>query len=141
VEGGRARQRVSMYYGATLTRRIYPPTQVIRAVPYDAVRLSAYEAYKSAFKDSEGNLPVPARLSAGALAGMTSTLVTYPLDTIRFRLAVDPAMKSIPQVRRPQSVQSCSLGCVGSPPLRIPIKTALVNVGSSQTTTLVRMPQ
>ena len=94
------RDRVSIYFGATLTRSTHPPTQVIRAVPYDAVRLSAYEAYKSAFKDSEGNLPVPARLCAGALAGMTSTLVTYPLDTIRFRLAIDPAMKTIPQVRR-----------------------------------------
>jgi solute carrier family 25 phosphate transporter 23/24/25/41 len=75
--------------------------QVIRAVPYDAVRLSAYEAYKTALSDDEGRLPVPARLAAGALAGMTSTLVTYPLDTIRFRLAIDPAMKTIPQVTHP----------------------------------------
>jgi len=72
--------------------------QVIRAIPYDAVRLCAYEQFKNILRDDEGNLSVPARLLAGAFAGMTSTFVTYPLDTIRFRLAIDPTMKSMPQV-------------------------------------------
>jgi len=36
--------------------------------------------------------------AAGACAGMTSTLVTYPLDVLRLRLAVDPACKTMSQV-------------------------------------------
>lgn len=72
--------------------------QVIRVIPYSAVQLFAYETYKRILKGKRKELPVPARLAAGACAGMTSTLVTYPLDVLRLRLAVDPACKSMSQV-------------------------------------------
>uniref|UniRef100_A0A7S0WXN8 ADP,ATP carrier protein n=1 Tax=Pyramimonas obovata TaxID=1411642 RepID=A0A7S0WXN8_9CHLO len=74
--------------------------QIIRAIPYDAVRLSAYEAFKTQLTDEHGHLPVVGRLTAGACAAMTSTLATYPLDTIRFRMAVDPTVTSMSQVVR-----------------------------------------
>ncbi|KAH0888568.1 hypothetical protein HID58_050997 [Brassica napus] len=63
--------------------------QVIRIVPYSAVQLFAYEAYKAIilFWGEDGQLSV---LGAGACAGMTSTLITYPLDVLRLRLAVEP---------------------------------------------------
>ncbi|GLJ40772.1 hypothetical protein SUGI_0843040 [Cryptomeria japonica] len=72
--------------------------QVIRVIPYSAVQLFAYEFYKKLFKGKDMELSVLGRLAAGACAGMTSTLVTYPLDVLRLRLAVDPACKSMSQV-------------------------------------------
>lgn len=72
--------------------------QVIRVIPYSAVQLFAYEFYKKFFKGKNEELSVLGRLAAGACAGMTSTLVTYPLDVLRLRLAVDPACKTMSQV-------------------------------------------
>eukprot|EP00250_Pteridium_aquilinum_P019213 c24345_g1_i2 orf=163-1767(-) len=72
--------------------------QVIRVIPYSAVQLLSYELYKKLFKGNDKELSVASRLAAGACAGMTSTLVTYPLDVLRLRLAVDPACKSMGQV-------------------------------------------
>eukprot|EP00249_Psilotum_nudum_P008736 c21476_g1_i1 orf=188-1534(+) len=72
--------------------------QVIRIVPYSAVQLFAYELYKKLFQGKDKELSVVGRLGAGACAGMTSTLVTYPLDVLRLRLAVDPACKTMGQV-------------------------------------------
>ncbi|CAK0785533.1 hypothetical protein CVIRNUC_008743 [Coccomyxa viridis] len=69
--------------------------QILKVVPYSAIQLCTYEAAKRGLRDAEGHLSIPARLTAGALAGMTATLVTYPLDTLRLRLAVDPAARSI----------------------------------------------
>ncbi|WZZ38726.1 hypothetical protein YC2023_034985 [Brassica napus] len=79
--------------------------QVIRIVPYSAVQLFAYEAYKAIilfwfsfhnFKNQgeDGQLSV---LGAGACAGMTSTLITYPLDVLRLRLAVEPGYRTMSQ--------------------------------------------
>ncbi|CAN6975461.1 unnamed protein product [Brassica oleracea var. botrytis] len=64
--------------------------QVIRIVPYSAVQLFAYEAYKAIilFWGEDGQLSV-----LGA-AGMTSTVITYPLDVLRLRLAVEPGWVS-----------------------------------------------
>ncbi|KAL5166595.1 Thylakoid ADP,ATP carrier protein, chloroplastic [Glycine soja] len=63
---------------------------VIRVVPYSAVQLFAYEIYKKIFRGENGRLSVAGRLAAGAFAGMTSTFITYPLDVLRLRLAVEP---------------------------------------------------
>ncbi|XP_002979461.2 probable envelope ADP,ATP carrier protein, chloroplastic [Selaginella moellendorffii] len=72
--------------------------QVIRVIPYSAMQLFAYETYKKLFKGTDDELSVLGRLAAGGCAGMTSTLVTYPLDVLRLRLAVDPVAKSMTQV-------------------------------------------
>lgn len=72
--------------------------QVIRIIPYSAVQLFAYETYKKLFRGKDGELSVWGRLSAGACAGMTSTLVTYPLDVLRLRLAVEPGYRTMSQV-------------------------------------------
>ncbi|CAM6104781.1 unnamed protein product [Calypogeia fissa] len=72
--------------------------QVIRVIPYSAVQLLAYETYKKILKGDNAELSVGRRLVAGACAGMTSTLVTYPLDTLRLRMAVDPTSKTMSQV-------------------------------------------
>ncbi|KAM7259243.1 hypothetical protein ACFE04_014984 [Oxalis oulophora] len=72
--------------------------QVIRIIPYSAVQLFAYETYKKLFKGKDGQLSVIGRLAAGACAGMTSTFVTYPLDVLRLRLAVEPGYQSMTEV-------------------------------------------
>ncbi|KAI4324468.1 hypothetical protein MLD38_029956 [Melastoma candidum] len=72
--------------------------QVVRIIPYSAVQLFAYEFYKKLFRGKDGELSVIGRLVAGACAGMTSTFVTYPLDVLRLRLAVEPGYKTMSQV-------------------------------------------
>lgn len=65
-------------------------------IPYSAAQLYAYEFFKHSFQDDkEKTLSVPRRLAAGACAGMVSTLATYPLDSIRLRLAVDPSIRGM----------------------------------------------
>lgn len=71
--------------------------QVLRVLPYSACQLYAYDYLKKLFKDEKGELSVPRRLAAGAGAAIISTTVTYPLDIIRLRLAVDPNVTSIGQ--------------------------------------------
>ncbi len=51
--------------------------QILKVVPYSAIQLCTYEAAKRGLRDQDGNLSIPARLTAGALAGMTATLVSY----------------------------------------------------------------
>ncbi|CAG9463828.1 unnamed protein product [Pedinophyceae sp. YPF-701] len=71
--------------------------QVARVLPYSAAQLYSYDVFKGwAGGNSPEGLTIPKKLAAGACAGMFSTLATYPLDTIRLRMAVDPASKSIP---------------------------------------------
>ncbi|KAG8504244.1 hypothetical protein CXB51_002548 [Gossypium anomalum] len=72
--------------------------QVIRVVPYSAVQLFAYETYKKLFTGKDGELSVLGRLAAGACAGMTSTFITYPLDVLRLRLAVEPGYRKMSEV-------------------------------------------
>ncbi|KGN54379.1 probable envelope ADP,ATP carrier protein, chloroplastic [Cucumis sativus] len=72
--------------------------QVIRVIPYSAVQLFAYEFYKKLFRGKDGELSVLGRLGAGACAGMTSTFITYPLDVLRLRLAVEPGYRTMSEV-------------------------------------------
>ncbi|KAM1949446.1 hypothetical protein ACFX15_009500 [Malus domestica] len=72
--------------------------QVIRIIPYSAVQLFAYEAYKKLFRGKDGELSLLGRLAAGACAGMTSTFVTYPLDVLRLRLAVEPGYRTMSEI-------------------------------------------
>ena len=70
--------------------------QVLRVVPYSAAQLYSYECYKGLLADEEtGELSVYRRLAAGACAGMTATILTHPLDTLRLRIAVDPKCKTL----------------------------------------------
>jgi len=61
-------------------------TNVIRIFPYSAVQFAAYERYKKLYKVDKDSGPFRF-LSAGASAGITSVVATYPLDLIRTRLS------------------------------------------------------
>lgn len=74
--------------------------QVLRVVPYSAAQLCSYEVLKHSLADENGDLPLARRFIAGACAGMISTLATYPLDTLRLRLAVDPSVHSVRDATR-----------------------------------------
>ncbi|KAK8935241.1 hypothetical protein KSP39_PZI013467 [Platanthera zijinensis] len=50
------------------------------------------------FSNKDGELSVVGRLFAGACAGMTSTFVTYPLDVLRLRLAVETGSRTMSQI-------------------------------------------
>lgn len=63
-------------------------TNVVRVVPYAATQFASYDFYKNLLISHEGPLTNIERLSAGALAGMTATTLTHPLDVIRLRLSV-----------------------------------------------------
>ena len=81
--------------------------QVLRVLPYSALQLYGYEQFKNLLDCKEGDKwQVAKRLVAGASAGMLATLVTYPLDTIRLRMAVDASIKTMPQAIRLLSKES-----------------------------------
>ena len=60
-----------------------------RVIPYAAIQFTAHEQFKKQF-GSVHNEPLPPlkRFFAGALAGLTAAVVTYPLDMVRARMAV-----------------------------------------------------
>ncbi|OQO29248.1 hypothetical protein B0A51_05462 [Rachicladosporium sp. CCFEE 5018] len=67
-------------------------TNCIRIVPYSAVQFGSYNIYKKGFEPSPGAPLTPvSRLLCGAMAGITSVSVTYPLDIVRTRLSIQTA--------------------------------------------------
>jgi len=68
-------------------------TNVLRVIPYSACQFTSYDMFKSKMVGSDGQLSPLQRVLAGALAGITATTVTHPLDVIRLRLAVEVNLK------------------------------------------------
>lgn len=64
---------------------------VIRVAPSKAIELFAYDTVNkqlSAKPGEQPKLPIPASLVAGACAGVSSTLCTYPLELLKTRLTI-----------------------------------------------------
>lgn len=61
---------------------------MVPAAPCRCVQFASHEQYKQLLASSGGKLSLPQRLAAGAMAGMTATALTHPLDTVRLRLAM-----------------------------------------------------
>jgi len=56
---------------------------MVRIFPYAAIQFTSYEMYKKMFGDKSHI----SKFGAGSAAGVTAVAFTYPLDTIRARLA------------------------------------------------------
>ncbi|PON80761.1 Mitochondrial carrier protein [Parasponia andersonii] len=64
---------------------------VIRVAPSKAIELFVYDTVNkqlSAKPGEQPKLPIPASLVAGACAGVSSTLCTYPLELLKTRLTI-----------------------------------------------------
>ncbi|KAK9279816.1 hypothetical protein L1049_013498 [Liquidambar formosana] len=64
---------------------------VIRVAPSKAIELFAYDTVNKQLSPKPGEqpkLPLPASLVAGACAGVSSTLCTYPLELLKTRLTI-----------------------------------------------------
>ncbi|KAG8802201.1 hypothetical protein FRC16_010183 [Serendipita sp. 398] len=96
----------------------------LRIVPYSAVQFTTYEQCKK-FVSSHGiELNTYTRLGSGAVAGIVSVTVTYPLDLVRARLSVASATFS--RLNGEQSAASTS-----SSPLRPSASSSTVSLSSS----------
>ncbi|XP_018326448.1 graves disease carrier protein homolog [Agrilus planipennis] len=61
--------------------------QMVRIFPYAATQFTAFELYKRFFDGIFGPTSHLDKFFAGSCAGLTAVALTYPLDTIRARLA------------------------------------------------------
>ncbi|OMO61411.1 Endoplasmic reticulum-adenine nucleotide transporter [Corchorus capsularis] len=71
---------------------------VIRIAPSKAIELFAYETVKKQLTPEHGEqplLPIPPSFIAGAVAGVSSTLCTYPLELLKTRLTVKADYKNL----------------------------------------------
>ncbi|PTU18663.1 hypothetical protein P175DRAFT_0503463 [Aspergillus ochraceoroseus IBT 24754] len=67
-------------------------TNCIRIIPYSAVQFGSYNFYKRFAETSpNADLSPLRRLLCGGAAGITSVVVTYPLDIVRTRLSIQSA--------------------------------------------------
>lgn len=65
---------------------------VIRVAPSKAIELFAYDTVNKKLSHKPGEpskIPIPPALVAGACAGVSSTLVTYPLELLKTRLTIE----------------------------------------------------
>ncbi|MBZ3875604.1 Solute carrier family 25 member 43 [Sciurus carolinensis] len=71
----------------------------LRLFPCSAVQLAAYRKFVGLFTDDSGHISQQSSIMAGSLAGIVSTIVTYPTDLIKTRLIVqnmlEPSYKGI----------------------------------------------
>ncbi|GMI94646.1 EMBRYO DEFECTIVE 104, suppressor of high stearate content 1, SODIUM HYPERSENSITIVE 1 [Hibiscus trionum] len=68
---------------------------VIRVAPSKAIELFAFDTVNKQLSPKPGEeakIPIPASLLAGACAGVSSTLVTYPLELVKTRLTIEKNM-------------------------------------------------
>ncbi|KAG8929452.1 hypothetical protein FRC02_005575 [Tulasnella sp. 418] len=76
----------------------------IRIIPYSAVQFTTYETLKKLFShNGKKELDTITRLTAGALAGITSVCSTYPLDLVRARLSIVSASLQFAHTQTPQT--------------------------------------
>ncbi|KTW31126.1 uncharacterized protein T551_01199 [Pneumocystis jirovecii RU7] len=77
----------------------------LRIFPYSSMQFASYAVYKELLMPfGKTELDTPQRLTAGALAGITSVVVTYPLDITRTRLSIQSASLPLKQINGNQEL-------------------------------------
>jgi len=70
---------------------------LLRVVPYSATTFATFDAYTVVVRDAAPGLgDVGVRFVSGAAAGATATALTYPLDVLRARMAVQVGKEAAP---------------------------------------------
>nr|BAN21060.1 mitochondrial uncoupling protein, putative [Riptortus pedestris] len=67
--------------------------QMVRVFPYAATQFTSFELYSQMFRNLLGSQSHLGKLLSGSCAGATAVALTYPLDTIRARLAFQVAQR------------------------------------------------
>ncbi|ORX57381.1 mitochondrial carrier [Hesseltinella vesiculosa] len=62
---------------------------LLRIFPYAAIKFVAYEQYRAILMPTKAHETSRRQFVAGSMAGVTSVIVTYPLDLVRVRMAYD----------------------------------------------------
>ena len=70
-------------------------TNVLKIIPETAVKFWAYETLKHLIAKNPENITIPERFSAGALAGLCSQTLVYPLEITKTRLSISTHYKGI----------------------------------------------
>ncbi|KAI0905801.1 mitochondrial carrier domain-containing protein [Ustulina deusta] len=90
---GRALKDIYAQHGMAGLFRGHSAT-LLKIYPYAAIKFVAYEQYRALMIGARHQETWLRRFSAGALAGLTSVLFTYPLEVIRVRLAFETGVRS-----------------------------------------------
>ncbi|KAI0489504.1 mitochondrial carrier domain-containing protein [Xylaria cf. heliscus] len=90
---GRALSDIYAHHGLVGLFRGHSAT-LLKIYPYAAIKFVAYEQYRAFIIGARHQETWLRRFSAGALAGVTSVLFTYPLEVIRVRLAFETGAHS-----------------------------------------------
>lgn len=90
---GRALSDIYAQHGIVGLFRGHSAT-LLKIYPYAAIKFVAYEQYRALIIGAKQHETWFRRFSAGALAGVTSVLFTYPLEVIRVRLAFETGVRS-----------------------------------------------
>ncbi|KAI1423093.1 mitochondrial carrier domain-containing protein [Xylaria sp. FL1777] len=90
---GRALRDIYAQHGVVGLFRGHSAT-LLKIYPYAAIKFVAYEQYRAMIIGARHQETWIRRFSAGALAGLTSVLFTYPLEVIRVRLAFETGVRS-----------------------------------------------
>lgn len=90
---GRALSDIYAHHGIVGLFRGHSAT-LLKIYPYAAIKFVAYEQYRALIIGARHQETWLRRFSAGALAGVTSVLFTYPLEVIRVRLAFETGVRS-----------------------------------------------
>ncbi|SLM39227.1 mitochondrial carrier protein leu5 [Lasallia pustulata] len=113
---------------------------LLRIFPYAAIKFLAYEQVRAILiKDKSQETPLR-RLVSGAVAGVTSVLITYPLEVIRVRLAFETSRASRSSLssickqiyhERPPIPQQPSSVLTPTPSSSLPVRAAASTLNSA----------
>lgn len=77
-------------------------TTVLRVAPYSGIAYAAHDYAEIQLKQQlkSDTLPFIHKFLAGSIGGITGTLLTYPLDVLRVRLALTPGSNWVSTIRQ-----------------------------------------